>query len=618
VESLRAGLAGPGGAHRRAAVGFARVELSGAGSGANGVPAGPTLADRLTALARLTQIGFARTGHDGFSPELLREAEGLLGRAGERLRMSADHTVVVLAGGTGSGKSSLFNRLAGADFSPVGVVRPVTRDAYACVWGVEGARPLLDWLGVEDRNRYARSSALDDGEHALNGLLLLDLPDHDSVLAAPSGSVSRLVGLADLMVWVLDPQKYADAAVHSRYLIPMAGHSSVIAVVLNQADLLGPEQVNDCVEDLRRLLDTEGLHDTRVLVTSAVDGTGVEDLRDVLTQTVSARQASAERIAADVDALVARFAPYAGEPDGPGAADPVWPNGAGLAGKGEGAGDIGESAEVAGRAGQDDAPLVRLPAASQQALEEAFSQAAGVPGVASALQSARELKAVDYVGWPVSWLADRLLRHDPVRKVRLGTLWDELRGVSAGPAGAHEAEIDNAITALADDAGAGLPAPWSATVRGAARSRVGAVPAELGAAIAQALPAENSAVPWWRLVAAWQGLLLGVAAAGLAWVGVLIAVGVFHASRHAASLFSDVRLLPWVLVLVAAVLLLGWLTATGCMTLVLRAAERERDQAEQTMRAGVAGVAQRLVVTPVEQELSMYARFRKELAVARA
>jgi hypothetical protein len=54
------------------------------------------------------------------------------------------------------------------------------------------------------------------------------------------------------------------------------------------------------------------------------------------------------------------------------------------------------------------------------------------------------------------------------------------------------------------------------------------------------------------------------------------------------------------------------------MTLVLRAAEQERDQAEQKMRAGVADVAQRLVVTPVEQELSMYTRFRQELAVARA
>ena len=63
--------------------------------------------------------------------------------------------------------------------------------------------------------------------------------------------MDRLVGLADLMVWVLDPQKYADAAVHSRYLVPMAGHSAVISVVLNQSDLLSPEQAHDCVEDLR-------------------------------------------------------------------------------------------------------------------------------------------------------------------------------------------------------------------------------------------------------------------------------------------------------------------------------------------------------------------------------
>ena len=61
------------------------------------------------------------------------------------------------------------------------------------------------------------------------------------------------------MVWVLDPQKYADAAVHSRYLTPLAGHSSVIAVVLNQSDLLTAEQAEDCVADLSRLLDSEGL-----------------------------------------------------------------------------------------------------------------------------------------------------------------------------------------------------------------------------------------------------------------------------------------------------------------------------------------------------------------------
>ena len=92
------------------------------------------------------------------------------------------------------------------------------------------------------------------------------------------------MALADLMVWVLDPQKYADAAVHRRYLVPMAGHSSVIAVVLNQADLLTPEQAEDCVADLRRLLELEGLHDARSLVTSAVTGAGLDKLRKVLVR----------------------------------------------------------------------------------------------------------------------------------------------------------------------------------------------------------------------------------------------------------------------------------------------------------------------------------------------
>ena len=128
---------------------------------------GSDLPGRLTALARMIQIGAARAGQDGFDPELLRDAEQLVARAGERLRLSANHTVAILAGGTGSGKSSLFNRLAGADFSPVGVTRPVTLNPHACVWGMEGAGPLLEWLGVQHRYRYARSSALGEGERSL-------------------------------------------------------------------------------------------------------------------------------------------------------------------------------------------------------------------------------------------------------------------------------------------------------------------------------------------------------------------------------------------------------------------------------------------------------------------
>jgi GTP-binding protein EngB required for normal cell division len=545
---------------------------------------GRDLSSRLTALARLVQIGGARTGPDGISPELLRDAEQLVARAGERLRLSANHTVAILAGGTGSGKSSLFNRLAGADFSPVGVTRPVTLEPHACVWGMEGAGPLLEWLGVEHRHRYARSSALSEGETSLHGLILLDVPDHDSVLGG-TAEVSRLVALADVLIWVLDPQKYADAAVHSRFLTPMAGHSSVITVVLNQSDLLTAAQAEDCVSDLRRLLDSEGLTEARVQLTSARTGAGLDGLRKVLAETVSARRAASERIGADVNAIIERFLPYVGE--------------AAAAGSSDGAEDFYD-----------------VPPLAAELLAESFARAAGTSGVGQALQRARELKAVDYVGWPVAWLADRAIGRDPLRKLRLGNLWEELRQVSAGPAGAQQAEIDNALTALGDQVGSALPQPWSHTVRAAARSKARQIPAALGAAIGESLPAENAVTPWWRLAAAWQGLLLGGAVIGLAWMVAILVLGVFKVAPHEPVIFRDPVLLPWIAVMIAAILALGWLTASGCMTLVAAAAVRERDDVDGEMRSLMTAVAEQMVLVPIKQELSECSRFSAALRTA--
>ncbi len=251
---------------------------------------------------------------------MLGQAEEVLGRAGERMRLSAAHTVVALAGGTGSGKSSLFNCLAGADFSTVGVTRPVTREAHACLWDDAGSAALVEWLDVPVRNRYSRASALGGGESGLAGLVLLDLPDHDSVMGHATGQVDRLVSQADVMIWVVDPQKYADASIHRRFLIPLAGHSDVQAIVLNQADLLTAAQIDDCVADLRRLLDSENLQDIPILVTSAVTGSGIDDLRRLLAEGVVARKAAAARILDDLSTVVARLKHYAG--DGFGAAGP--------------------------------------------------------------------------------------------------------------------------------------------------------------------------------------------------------------------------------------------------------------------------------------------------------
>ncbi|HUC21773.1 MAG TPA: ABC transporter [Streptosporangiaceae bacterium] len=546
------------------------------------------LSARLTALARLVQIGTARTGPDGFSEDLLTEASDLLTRAGQRLMLSSRHTVVSLAGGTGSGKSSLFNQLAGADFSTVGVTRPVTRAAHACVWGVSGSGSLLEWLGVPRRHRYARASALGSGEQSMSGLVLLDLPDHDSVMGHATDLVDHLVGLSDLIVWVLDPQKYADAAVHRRFLVPLAGHSEVIAVVLNQADLLSAGQVEDCVHDLRRLLDSEGLPDVQILVTSAKNGAGIEELRKLLIEAVTARKAATARISADVDKVVAKFEPY------------------GAAGS---AAESGPSASA-----EIDHNHLRAGTAAELATD--FAVAAGVSAIGDALRSARELRAMDYVGWPVSWVAERLTSPDPVRKVRLGKLWDELRGVRAGPSGAQQAGIDNALTRVADESVPALPRPWSRTVRAAIRSRSAEIPVRIGDEIGAALPANAVVDRWWRLIGVAQGLLLGCVLVGIIWIASLITLGVAHVGSGIPKLFSDPWLLPWAVVLVVVGLVGGWLTARICTRAVSQAAERETGDVADDIRRRLTALAGELVVGPAESELDELDRFRAELRTA--
>jgi energy-coupling factor transporter ATP-binding protein EcfA2 len=552
-----------------------------AGDGASARP-GPGLSARLMALARMIQIGTARSGRDGFSKKLLGQAEDVLGRAGERMKLSSAHTVVVLAGGTGSGKSSLFNRLAGADFSTVGVTRPVTRDAHACIWDDAGSGALLEWLGVAQRNRYSRASALGGGETGLAGLVLLDLPDHDSVMGHATGQVDRLVSLADVMIWVLDPQKYADASVHERFLIPLAGHAEVQAVVLNQADLLTAAQIEDCVGDLRRLLDAEDLHDVPILVTSAVTGSGQEELRLLLAHGVVARQSSAARIAADVDTVVARFAPYAG--------------------------DLSEAPAVAAVAG--------TPAEDVTRLVDQFYAAAGVGAVADSLRSARELRAADFVGWPVVWLLQRLTGRDPLRKERLGLLWNDLRAVSAGPAGAQQAAIDNALTEFGDRVAGSLPKPWSQTVKVAARSRADAIPAAVGEAIGAALPGENSVVRWWRLAGLAQGVLLGAVAIALAWLAAVLIFAVFGAGHGLPAVVGSPLSLLWAVLLTAVALGLGALLAFQAMSVVKQRALTENAEITADIRKRIASVAQEMAVMPVEQELSEFGRYREEFLTA--
>lgn len=259
---------------------------------------------------------FLRAAEQHLPEQQLVPARTLVERASARLALSRDHTVVALAGSTGSGKSSLFNALAGMELSEVALRRPTTATVHACVWGQPAeAAALLDWLEVPEQQRFLRESALDADDQAdLRGLILLDLPDFDSLQREHADEVERRLALVDQIVWVTDPQKYADRVLHDQ-LRRFQRYQDVMVAVLNQADLLSAADVAAVLADLRRLLAADNLPKVPVLATSAVSGpAGLVELRALLQQRVVERRSSFQRLSADLDEVAAGLADLVGPP----------------------------------------------------------------------------------------------------------------------------------------------------------------------------------------------------------------------------------------------------------------------------------------------------------------
>ena len=151
-------------------------------------------------------------GGDQLDPATVAVARQIIAKVGERSALAGKHTVIALAGATGSGKSSLFNALAGRELARVGATRPTTSSPSAAVWGDDPAGELLDWLAVP--RRYGVSAAPSeeglgesvDSVGSLDGLVLLDLPDFDSRVMSHRAEAERVLALCDVFVWVTDPQ----------------------------------------------------------------------------------------------------------------------------------------------------------------------------------------------------------------------------------------------------------------------------------------------------------------------------------------------------------------------------------------------------------------------------
>jgi GTPase Era involved in 16S rRNA processing len=540
------------------------------------VARGSDLGGRIEALQSATEAARGR-----LDDAVVDEAQEVVERAAARLRLSADHTVVAIAGATGSGKSSTFNQLTGLELAAVGVRRPTTSWATACVWGSDGAQELLEWLGIPPRHQTTRDSMLDsvgvtgprhreDGD--MEGVVLLDLPDHDSTEVSHHLEVDRIVKLADLLVWVLDPQKYADAAIHDRYLAPLASHAGVMLVVLNHIDTVPDDRRAAMLADVRRLLDHDGLAEVPVLAVSARHGEGVAELRAEIARRVADKKSNRQRIEADLRAVAARLNEECGS---------------------------GKPRSLA--------------AGRVQAMEEALADSAGVPTVVSAIERSTRMRARQATGWPVvSWVAR--LRPDPLRRLHLdlGAAGKHLTGRArtsipeATPV--QRAKVDTEVRALADDVSAGMTRPWADAVRRASTSRLGEMKDQLDAEIAGTDLGVARIPVWAGAVRVLQWLLILAALVGGGWTVALAASGGLGDDSVPAYGGID---LP-IMLLVGGVVV-GILLALLCRVLVEVTARNRAAAADRKLRDAVHRVSAELVVAPVERELDAFRTVRTGL-----
>ena len=120
-----------------------------------------------------------------------------------RLKELSSPAVVVIAGSTGAGKSTLYNSLLGEEVSQAGVLRPTTREP------VFAYNPLD--VDVLVHSPTTAMSRVVEHDGVPRGTALLDAPDLDSLLAENRSTAAQLLEAADLWLFVTTAARYGDA-----------------------------------------------------------------------------------------------------------------------------------------------------------------------------------------------------------------------------------------------------------------------------------------------------------------------------------------------------------------------------------------------------------------------
>ena len=578
---------------------------------------------------------------EGRVPEtVLLDAAETLERLSQRRELSTEHTVIGFFGATGSGKSTLFNAIAGQNIALSAPTRPTTSTVQAAIWEAEGSEELLDWLGI-DKRVYPQTQALaaegeaTEGNKATGGvaapntvtepapglfnrirravggrgemrtrtggLILLDMPDFDSVTTANRDLAARMMRYVDVLVWVVDPQKYADAVIHRDFMVPLAASGAQALCVLNQADKLAPAEVPAVLASLTRLLQAEGTEAHLLaapIAVSARTGEGVDVLRDLLAQVAAAKSLSLQRTDAQLHATASQLRTYAG----------------------------GEGTVLAGAYALE----------AEQKLVKACYTSSQAEQVLQAATASYRRAAGQHTGWILTRWMSRL-KADPLRRLHLGQQ-EETKSMSkaeksAGMLGsdsenapelvasslpplsaAQKAGMANAVRQYSKQMAARIDEPWKRSMKEAALSREAELPELLERDMVRIDYGLGRIRAPWVIFNALQWIALLSALVGVGWLTLISGMAYLQIQLPPAPTPEGSPVpLPTLLLLLGV--LLGIASAGVGRLLTAMGSRYYARKLRGRLQTGVEKAVQSCVVAPVQLEAKRLTSYRKALDI---
>jgi len=157
---------------------------------------------------------------------------------------SARPLIVAFLGGTGVGKSTLLNRLAGQEIARTGVVRPTSKEVTLFHHASVKIAQLPSRLPV-DKTKMAEHS-----DSSKKHIIWIDMPDFDSAEKNNQQLVLEWLPHIDVLVYVVSPERYRDNKAWQLLLAEGGKHAWIF--VLNQADRGEEAQYQDFIKQLHK------------------------------------------------------------------------------------------------------------------------------------------------------------------------------------------------------------------------------------------------------------------------------------------------------------------------------------------------------------------------------